>query len=209
MRFIKKYWIITTIYFIPLAYCILRYILRFQCVFVEETYIDVVYGAQITLSIILITVLTLISSSISERYIGFSFRDIMNFKSYKVKHKTFIGLSLINILINTVLYMFKLIDAVTSMLLISVLLAIIYSFNIVNFITGKDEYLENLIDEEVQLICLKGETDLAWKYVTKIELYIDRLSDIEITNGSETFAWDMHGRLLHYLYYIQVGITNE
>lgn len=175
------------------VFCLLKYVLHLTFIYVSSDYINYVYAAQVTISSIIITVVALLSSSLSDSYLGFTLRDILTFSFNPIRPRLFVCLSLINILLNTSFYIFDLIDCITSMLVITVILSLCFSSIIVQIFLKNEQFLYDRIQSEIR----NCEDDIhLFRYTLKIESYINYLSKNQIENSDEELAWALYQSIL-------------
>lgn len=77
-------------------------ITNYWIITVNESYMDYVYSAIITISVLSFTLIALLSGTLSTRYYGYELKDILGFKNAPVNLKKFIKVSFIYIVIATI-----------------------------------------------------------------------------------------------------------
>lgn len=127
---------------------------------VTESYMDYVYSAIVTISVLNFTLIALLSGMLSTRYYGYELKDILGFKNAPVNLKKFISVSLIYIVVATVVLLLSfIIDSVNTLifLLFSMVYIILHTGLKIYEITTNEEYCLGIVKNYYETIQVKNK----------------------------------------------------
>ena len=142
-----------------------------HCITVSESYMDCIFAGIITVSILCFTFVTLISSFLDNRYLGYRLKDVIQFPNSPVNLKGYIRISLLAIIIGVCLlgvnFEFDCVNSMTTLLVALVLLEGNVAFKIYEMITNEDyvfelaseHFLESANYKEMTLKEFQSHTD--------------------------------------------------
>lgn len=104
---------------------------------VSKEYIYYVYGAIVTIAALSATILTIVVSSFSDNYYGFSIKEIVNFQNDYLRVSKIIPVALYSIVLSTIILAMGLIN-----LLVAILVAVVF------LISFASKYIWKLVSDE-------------------------------------------------------------
>ena len=153
MEYLRKKWIDIIPYLafmIGVIMDIIMHVKGIHCITVSEAYMDCIFAGIITISILCFTFVTLISSFLDNRYLGYRLKDVIRFPDSPVNLKEYIRISLLAIIIGVCLlginFKVDCVNSMTALLIALVLLEGNVAFKIYEMITDEG-YVTELVGE--------------------------------------------------------------
>lgn len=127
---------------------------------VTESYMEYVYSAIVTVSVLNFTLIALISGMLNTRYYGYELKDILGFKNAHVNLKEFIIISLIYIVAATIILALSfIIDSVNTLtfLLFSLVYIVMHTGLKIYEIMTNEEYCIGIVKNYYETIQIKNK----------------------------------------------------
>lgn len=112
--------------------------------FVSDNFITTIFSSQVSISVLSITVVTLITSSLQERYLGFSLKEILDFDEQTLGLYGFIFISLINNIIGAIFLAIGYINAGFILFIYTIIIVLFFCYKILNSIMNKNYCYESI-----------------------------------------------------------------
>lgn len=190
--------IIIALWILSGAFGIITRFFKLDLLTVSESYIDIIFASQVSVSVLLSTVLTIITSSLTYTHLGFTIKEVLNFKTQKISHRAYICLSFISILVTSIWYAFDLIDSVSCMLIITILYIVVYSYQVISTVLDYSAF-NSRIALEISDAIDKNDSIRVRLYVNKIIEYLVDLSGKKTFDSNDRIAWSFLKEMFIYI----------
>jgi hypothetical protein len=138
------------VYLIGLIFDVWVNITKYFKIEVSENYMDYVFSAVVTISVLSFTIVALIGNCLNDKYLGYEIKEILNFNNSPINIKKYIILSLTNVVIAlitlTINFRINSVNILVASLISTIILTLDMGIRICKILTN-DEYCKELVKE--------------------------------------------------------------